>query len=240
MLYWLRTIMLLPILGIQALAARRRALILPEPPGERSGEAGVGPPLRLLVCGDSAAAGVGADHQHRALLGQLVSELRGHYTVCWRLAARSGATTRSTLSHLGNLPPWPVDIATTSLGVNDVTSGVSLREWLRQQAALRNMLRQRFHARLIVISGLPPVHLFPGLPQPLRWHLGARAREFDAALAQAVAAEPDCAFVALNVTDDVSAMAPDGFHPGPQIYTLWAGLVAQRVLESLPSTRLAQ
>jgi hypothetical protein len=33
------------------------------------------------------------------------------------------------------------------------------------------------------LSGLPPMHRFPALPQPLRWYIGSRARDFDRALA---------------------------------------------------------
>lgn len=238
MLYWLRTAVLSPVIGVQALRARREALILPEPPGERSGEAGNGTLLRLLICGDSAAAGVGVEHQDNALLGQLVSALRSTHTVRWRLEARSGATTRSTLIHLLGIPAGEVDVATTSLGVNDVTSGARLRPWLRNQAELRQLLRDRFGARLIIVAGLPPVHLFPGLPQPLRWHLGLRARQFDMALQRDVEKEPDCQFVSLNVSDDADAMAEDGFHPGPLVYTLWAGMVAERVRASRSSLRL--
>ncbi|NNF51310.1 MAG: SGNH/GDSL hydrolase family protein [Gammaproteobacteria bacterium] len=240
MSYWLRTFALLPVLAAQAISARRRALILPEAAGERSGVTGTGPSLRLLISGDSAAAGVGAKHQDQALLGQLVSALSDRHTVRWRLEARSGATTQSTIAHLMKQAADDVDVATTSLGVNDITSGVGLRQWLARQAELRDLLRARFRCRLILVAGLPPVHLFPGLPQPLRWHLGLRARQFDSALAQQLANEPDCAHVPLNVSDDASEMAEDGFHPGPSIYSLWAGLVAEEVQKSFATPRMAR
>ena len=51
---------LAPLLVAQALRTRRVTPRLPEAAGERSGTQGEGPRLRLLVLGDSAAAGVGA------------------------------------------------------------------------------------------------------------------------------------------------------------------------------------
>ena len=48
-----------------------RALRLPEAEGPRAGSAGEGPALRLLILGDSSAAGVGTTHQEEALLGQM-------------------------------------------------------------------------------------------------------------------------------------------------------------------------
>lgn len=234
MLFWPRTILLAPLLLWQGLGARRRALLLPEPPGDRSGIVGTGPALRLLVVGDSAAAGVGAAHQREALLGQTVALLEDQYSVAWRLEARSGATTASTLRHLEQLPRNQFDIATTSLGVNDVTSGARLGNWLSQQAALRSLLRTRFGVRHIIVAGLPPVHLFPALPQPLRWHLGLRAREFDRALQAAVTDTPDCSFIALPATGEITDMASDGFHPGPNIYARWAEVLVQEVREAVP------
>ncbi len=50
-----------PLLVAQATRLRRTALELPEPRGARAGTIGRGTPvLRLLVAGDSSAAGVGA------------------------------------------------------------------------------------------------------------------------------------------------------------------------------------
>jgi hypothetical protein len=57
-----------PLLIAQANRLRRTALELPEPHGPRSGKVGRGDPvLRLLVAGDSSAAGVGARTQREAL-----------------------------------------------------------------------------------------------------------------------------------------------------------------------------
>mgnify|MGYP006377547615 CR=1 FL=1 len=40
---------LLPVMALQGLAVRRRALRLPEPEGPRQGRSGAGTPLRLLI-----------------------------------------------------------------------------------------------------------------------------------------------------------------------------------------------
>ena len=54
---------LAPLLWAQGVHTRRKTVVLPEPPGPRSGRTGSGSMLRLLIAGDSAAAGVGVDHQ---------------------------------------------------------------------------------------------------------------------------------------------------------------------------------
>lgn len=157
-----------------------------------------------------------------SLTGHLVELLSKSFSVDWCLVAKTGATTAATLQHLSDRPKRAFDLCVTSLGVNDVTSGVALRSWLGQQQALRSVLRQHYSVRRFVICGLPPLHGFPALPQPLRWWLGAKATKFDAALRADIAHEEDASFLSLRFSEDRSLMAADGFHPGPVVYEQWA------------------
>ncbi|GKY87280.1 SGNH/GDSL hydrolase family protein [Sinisalibacter aestuarii] len=217
---------LAPLLVAQGVGVRRRALVLPEPSGPRSGELGDGPPLSLLILGDSSAAGVGAPTQGEALAGQLTARLASHHRVRWRLVARSGDTTANALARLQNIPAEPFDLAVIALGVNDVTHSVPLARWLARQAELRARLTERFAVRHIIQSGLPPMGAFPALPQPLRAVMGLTARRFDAALAGTLADLPDAAHLRFNLPLTRDLMAPDGFHPSPAGYALWAETLA--------------
>lgn len=225
----LLSIALAPILLMQGIAVRLRTPRLPEPPGPRQGTLGSGKLLRLLIIGDSAGAGVGAAHQDEALSGQLVSRLAEHFRVDWRIDAETGATTRATLDRLGSFPQCAFDVAITSLGVNDVTSGVPPDHWLSLQRALWDELRERFGVTLIVVSGLPPLHGFPALPQPLRGYLGDRAGRFDNALEQELEKHAGAEFLSVRFTENVDEMASDGFHPGPAIYAEWARRAAELI-----------
>lgn len=228
----LKALALAPVLLAQGLYVRRTIPRLPEPPGPRQGRAGDGPRLRLLIAGDSAAAGVGAAAQSEALAGRLVEHLAGDFRVAWRLIARTGATTRDTLDRLGQEAPATFDAVVTSLGVNDLVAGASVRGWIGRQAELTRLLRRRFGARRIVLSGLPPVARFPALPQPLRGVMGARSRRFDRALASWAQTQDDCDHLPLDFAPDTGLMASDGFHPGPGVYAFWgreaAGVIRER------------
>ena len=226
----LATLALGPVLLAQGKRVRRTVPTLPEPAGAREGVVGSGPALRLLILGDSAAAGVGADTQEAALAGQLAVALAPTFRLHWKLLAFTGATTRDILRRLTREAPAAYDVVVTSLGVNDVTGRRALDTWRRQQLELIDLLRARLGATHIVLSGLPPMHRFPALPQPLRWYVGSRARDFNRVLAEVAASRPGCEFLALgHEMMDVSAMASDGFHPGPPIYALWAREAARRI-----------
>jgi lysophospholipase L1-like esterase len=233
---------LFPLLYAQGRLVRRRALRLPEPAGARTGFVAGEPaaadpawdaPLRLLVVGDSAAAGVGAASQAEALVGRVAAELARGGPVAWRLVARTGATAAGTRRHLAGLAAEPCDVAVTSLGLNDVTAGRPLGDALADVAATAEMLRDRFGARRVVVSGVPPLGRFPAVPQPLRWYLGRRAAALDTAVAAWAAGRPWVEHLPLDFALDVSHLAADGFHPGPAVYAEWGRAVAARVRAAL-------
>jgi lysophospholipase L1-like esterase len=218
-----------PVLLAQGKWVRRETPVMPEPAGAREGVAGEGPLLRLLVLGDSAAAGVGAATQDEALAGRIVSRLSGMHRVEWRVVARTGVTTAATIRHLERHDPFVTDAVVTSLGVNDVTGEVGVTKFLALQGKLHGLLRDKFGARLVLASGLPPMGLFPALPQPLRWYLGERAREFDQALAERLAGSTGAQHLPFQGEVDAAHMASDGFHPGPAIYDTWGEAAARRI-----------
>ena len=230
MAYLLRTIALAPVIVPQGIWTNLRVPTLPEPPGPRQGSAGDGPPLRVLILGDSAAAGVGVSRQEDALLGQVVSRLAKHYRVEFDLQAKTGFTTANILQRLEDMAPAHYDVALTSLGVNDVLALTGRGTWRARQKRLREMLRDKFGVRLLVVSGLPPMHSFPALPQPLRWHLGGRATQFNDDLAAVVDSEPGVRLINLRFEADADMMASDSFHPGIPIYSEWGERAARLIL----------
>ncbi len=224
--YQFATIGLGPVLLTQGRYVRRVTPRLPEPAGQRQGVDGAGPSLSLLILGDSAAAGVGVATQSEALSGQLVSALAPYFRVSWKLVAKSGLTAHEVLQQLETEPGERFDVAVTSTGVNDVTGGTRPELWLATQRRLVELLEQKFQARHILLSSLPPMHGFPALPQPLRWYLGGRARRLNRMLRHWVGQSERCEFVPIDFPLQVELMASDGFHPGADAYSMWASQLA--------------
>nr|WP_255596832.1 SGNH/GDSL hydrolase family protein [Cognatishimia sp. MH4019] len=183
--------------------------------------------LRLLIIGDSSAAGVGASTQDQALAGQLVQRLAASYTVDWHLIAKTGATTASTLAHLRGYAPVKADIAVLIHGVNDTTRLVPVDRFIANQSALLSLLNTQWHVPRVLFSAVPPVGHFPLLSRPLRSLLGRHATRLDHALRRAFSD----AHVPFDMPMDTSLMAPDGFHPGPDIYRACAALLASRITQ---------
>ena len=231
----LRTLSTLPVLAVQAAWVAARVPRLPEAAGPRHGRTGTGPVLRLLVVGDSSAAGVGVAHQSEALSGQLARALASDFDVSWRLIARSGATTAGALARLRQEPPAAFDVALTALGVNDVKNGVALGRWLDRTEALHRLLRDRFGVGLVVASGLPPMGSFPALPGALGRFLGARAEAFDTALRARLGGRPGTVILPGAMPLDPAGMAADGFHPGAAVYADWGLRGASAIRAACPT-----
>jgi lysophospholipase L1-like esterase len=226
-----------PLLIAQAIATRRRALVLPEAEGPRAGRIGAarGRALRVLVAGDSSAAGVGVARQRDAVVGHLTRQLhqRLGVPVEWTLRARSGLTTRRLHAMLAADPPPAADVAVVITGVNDVIDQVSSRRAVRHRAALAAWLLDRRGARHVVFASLPPIGSFPLLPQPLRRCMGADAARHDAALARWSAGRADVSHAAIEIELTADVMAPDGFHPGEPVYRVCGEALARHIAASV-------
>jgi lysophospholipase L1-like esterase len=224
-------LVLAPLLVAQAVATRRRALVLPEPEGPRQGQVGAGRVLRLLIVGDSSAAGVGVRTQDEALAGHLTRTLarRSGRRVRWQLVAESGITTVQALALLKQAAPAPAEVAIVVLGVNDVIDQVPSHRAVQQRAELVDWLREHTSVRHVVFAPLPPVHRFPLLPQPLRHVMGRDALRHDAAVARWAATREDVSHVPIDYALGAEHMADDGFHPGEPVYRACGEALAEFV-----------
>ena len=222
MLSLARKLGLAPLLIAQAIRTRRRAPVLPEAAGPREGRAGRGEGgvIRVLVVGDSSAAGVGVGHQDQAVVGHLVRTLAAERNgqIEWRLRAKSGLRTREVHAMLVADPPPPADVAVVVTGVNDVIDQVSAWRAVKHRAALADWLLAQGIVRHVVFAPLPPMHQFPLLPEPLRRVVGDDARRHDQALARWTATRADVSHARITLELTPQTMASDGFHPGEPVY----------------------
>jgi lysophospholipase L1-like esterase len=232
-------LVLSPLLIAQAVGTRKRAPVLPEAAGPREGQLGSGPAaLRLLITGDSSAAGVGVAHQDEAFSGHFTRALhkRSGRPLRWRLRAKSGLTTQEVheLLRYDFLPA--ADIAIVLTGVNDVIDLIPPRRAVEHRAALADWLLADHRARHVVFAALPPINQFPLLPQPLRRVMGDDARRHDDALAAWAATRDDVHHVPIALQLSPAAMARDGFHPGEPIYRACGEAIARFVADRLIRT----
>lgn len=230
------TYALVPALVIQGSRVKKNTIKLPEPAGERTGTIGQGKPLSILIVGDSAAAGVGVEQQHDALSGAILKQLHTDYEVHWYLQAKTGDTTSKVTRALSNVPEQHFDVVVTSVGVNDVTKLMPADLWIEKQRQFYDAIQQRFTPHLVIAAGVPPMNMFPALPNPLAWLFGQYAKQMNQKLAKFITERPNMQWIEYDLEQYRTLnleMARDGFHPSKDIYALWGQQVAEKIRQYL-------
>ncbi len=233
-----------PVLLIQARRLRQTALRLPEAAGPRCGSEGLQdalqPALRILVVGDSSAAGVGVDDQAQALaqpVAKLLAIKLGR-PITWQLVAKSGVNTEESLALLRQSELGSADFLVIALGTNDVTSQRAPRQFLQDYRRLVEEVRRRTGIVGLVATGLPPLRILPAAQHPLRWYLGRYAARLDRMLQRWISQDAAARYVSLDWAAKPLEMARDRFHPGARQYRRWAELVSEQIVDLLVKERV--
>ncbi|WP_394777375.1 SGNH/GDSL hydrolase family protein [Undibacterium sp.] len=231
---------LYPLLSLQGKHVRRITPRLPEAGGPDHGVAHWTPPdgspapsqppqaLRLVAIGESPVAGVGVELHTQAITAQLAAMLaqQAEKPVHWQAVGLNGADLARALRELVPRLPSPepaVDIALIAFGVNDTTSFHSSARYRTELAQLVAAVQARLAPTLIILSGVPPMHEFPSLPQPLRFVLGQKARALDK-ITETLARElSGVHYISMLFnTGESGLMAVDGYHPSEKGVLRWA------------------
>ncbi|MGI1795623.1 MULTISPECIES: SGNH/GDSL hydrolase family protein [Acinetobacter] len=229
------TIALIPALVIQGNRVKKNTIKLPEPEGAREGQTGTGKKLSLLIVGDSAAAGVGVDHQNDALLGAILNELKNDFEIEWKLQAKTGDTTSKVIRTLDQIEAKSYDVVVTSVGVNDVTKLMPADVWIKKQEQFYGKIQQKFNPKLVIAAGVPPMNMFPALPNPLAWLFGQYAKHMNQQLEKFVNKQINMQWIEYDIEKYRAMnlqMAKDGFHPSKEVYTLWGQEVASKIRQA--------
>lgn len=205
------------------------------------GRAGVGGAgeraLRLLVLGDSVAAGYAVAHHRTTVAGVLASRLAQAYaaTVTWQVLATTGFTAGEAVGLVdpdvvGAQAFGDADLVFVSIGVNDTKNLHSTARFRRELSALLDRILEAAPHATVAVLGIPPLEQLPVVPRPLADVLGWRGRIFDAISAEVVAQRPRTIRIWPADVLTPEMFAEDGFHPSEYLHELFA----DAVMRSLP------
>ncbi len=214
-----------PFLYLQGQYVRRKIGRLPDASGETSGKSGSdASSAKLLVLGESTAAGVGARTHETALAGQFAHFLSAKIgkTVHWNVVGRSGITVAETIRELvPKIPDGKFDYVLIALCGNEVLKLRSPRSFRRNMTQLLDILREKNAGATFFITNAPAVRLSPVLPFPIKFILGhlsalhdKNAKEFTAGMKNV--------FYFHQPTEVPEDFFADGIHPSEMGYTIWS------------------
>lgn len=215
-----------PFLYLQGQYVRRRIGRLPDAGGEKRGKFGGvgGESVKLLILGESTAAGVGARTHETGLAGQFAGFLGAKIgkSVEWQVVGKSGITVGRTIRELvPEIPDEKFDYIMLALCGNEVLSLRSPRVFRRDMRRLIAILKEKNPDATFFITNAPAVRLSPVLPFTIKFILGhlsalhdANAREFTAEMRRVFYFHQPT-----TVPEDFFA---DGLHPSEKGYTVWS------------------
>lgn len=220
---------LAPLLFPQSRVVLSHLPILPEAAGDWTGTvpgaADTADPLRLLVLGDSTAAGVGVDELAEGIGGNLASRIaeRSGRAVEWTVLARSGATTGEIRRFLlSTAMRRRFDIIFVTTGVNDVMQLRTKQAFTTDLAMILEGLEQSSPNAVVLLAGIPRMENFTSLPDPLGTILGARAYRLNSAAHDVLHHHPRVVHAPPWPIRTPGFFARDDFHPSAVGYSAWA------------------
>ncbi|MFA1545179.1 SGNH/GDSL hydrolase family protein [Actinomadura chokoriensis] len=231
------------LLVMEARLARRIILATPngDPPAADGlyGEGQDGPPLSLVMLGDSTAAGLGVhvpDETPAALLAVGLSALAGR-PVRVTNVARPGSRSHALGGQVDRALQTRPDMAVIMIGANDVTGRVPPAESVRHLGYAVERLRAA--GSHVVIGTCPDLGSVKPLMPPLRWFARRACRQL--AAAQTIAAvERGARSVSLGdllgrefAADPRSMFSEDRYHPSARGYAAASAAVLPAMASAL-------
>ncbi len=215
---------LLPVYVWQGLGVRRRTLRMPPPQAKAFYKnKAKGEPLRILLVGDSSAAGTGVETFGQSLGGHLLAMLEENGKAAeLRLAGNNSATCSQIRDHVvPHLAPENYDVILLNIGTNDAKNLHTGNRFKRDFGTLIYALKTRFPDSILVWSGILDLEQIPSLPRPLNWVLGARSRLM-MQIGKQLCNERGAFCPPTNWRIIEENFSSDGFHASNQGYREWA------------------
>lgn len=229
-----------PVYVWQGVWVRLRAERMSPPTGAvRQRVDGAGPALRLLVLGDSSAAGVGVPEASDCLAPHLAGLLAetGNRAIVWRMAGFNSATAGQLRDYVvPNLAPEQWTHIVLAVGTNDAKNFHSVARFKREFGGLLYALRARWPEARIVWSPVVDMRLVPALPPLLGWILEIRATLINRMGERLCRERGAVAAGRLPIIDPEAGFASDGFHASAAGYRAWAEHLAAFIEESEAKT----
>lgn len=230
------------VLGVEIYLALNRDYLPTSPALEIGGVFGPasGEHVKLVVLGDSTAAGVGAGDAARAYPTLLAERLAagGPRRVTLVALGMSGARVRDVLEdQVPRAVAERPDVVFVGIGANDVTHLTPLDDVRYDMRAIIDALTERTKAT-VVVAGAPDMRAAAFL-EPLRSIVGWRGRRVtsvieEAARAAGVAVVPLAERTAgFFVEDPDEHYSADDFHPSAAGYERWADAIAPVLEEAV-------
>ncbi len=207
----------LPLLLHQALKVRK---LNPLPPAVSEHLVLGNGQRKILILGESTAAGVGASEVKFTLAGHLSSHFGPSFQVT--NLGKNGLKVAQVQAHFQEplaAVPTPLEGIFLFLGANDCFRLTHPREFRLGLEHLITDLNSSFSPAWIYVADIPPVHHFPAFPPLLRSFLQSQRSFLRKEILSICAADGRLIFDPLEFSFHPEFFASDGIHPSDEGYS---------------------
>ena len=225
----------------EAVMASRAHYLGPDSAPPVEGEYGADglPPLRLVIAGDSTAAGVGAQRRNDTVGAHLAQALADTNRVQVRCVGVSGSRCADLAPQISRALLLRPDVVVVLIGANDATHATPPPLAARHLSQALTRLRA---AGIPTVVGTCPDMSVRGFLPPLRQLIAWQGRQLgraQAAVAERLgfAAVDLAALAGPHFHRDPTLLADDAFHPSGRGYGVWADVLAPSVRAAVAARR---
>ena len=169
---------------------------------------------KILLLGESTAAGVGASSPEFSIAGHFSRLLGPTYEV--RNLGKTGLRAAQVFSSFGSeisVSINPVEGILLFLGANDCFRLTHPKDFKSHLEALISELKSRYSPNWIYLADIPPVHLFPAFPPLLRSFLKSQRNFLQKEMIRLYSADNQLIFDPISLTLSPEFFSIDGVHP---------------------------
>lgn len=174
---------------------------------------------RLLVFGESTAAGVGASQVETTIAGHLQHELESDFTVY--CLGKNGLRVREAVDffhqNIWN-PPQAQEGIALFLGANDCFKLTKPKDFFRQLSSLIDLFRKELSPSWVYLADIPPVHLFPAFSKEMKKQLKIQRHYLQKEMAAISQREKNILFEPISLDLSEKFFSVDGIHPSDYGY----------------------
>lgn len=196
-----------------------------------------GPPLTLVVLGDSTSTGPGLTDPEEIWFRQALAELDLPRPVEVVSLAVGGSRASDVLERVDEAVAIHPDIALVAVGSNDAIHGTPSRRFSAQLDVLIDRLEA--HVPVVAVTNIGDLGNIARVPPPLKSVLRTRSRMISRRIERVVEHHDHAVLLDVSPSNagfrDIAVFGPDLFHPNAAGHSLWASAVAPTMRDLLHS-----
>ncbi len=229
--YFLELVFLIPLFPLFYFEGKKlRRKVRRLKPYSEYQQLGISDKSKILIIGESTAAGVGASSSDKTIAYRVFKEL-GNSTAILNIGKNGllAARLHSLLIHGLDDDNWKAETAIILIGANDCFKFTPPGKFYKNLSDFKTTIQAEIGTKQIILPAIPPVNLFPSIPPVLRFFLGWHRKILMAEIQKLANAHDSIFLIDFKMDFPKTFFADDGIHPSDSGYEMMAKEISDTI-----------